>query len=317
MEVEPETTGKSKNEGVGFAAVASAYRAWVKHQHDEGEGWRRILKSSGPEMLQAMEEHQALIDAQRTDSQRILRDFDKTKMSRFNESEEVMSDFLTHHKQKILDEWEEPDDIWTMQAELWAETCTICRVRDGVWAKHDWRECGEHQEDVEAVEEAYDGIVEHLGSWTGKAQAGFGGRCANCGSGRIWCWVNPDARCCRFEGVVLESVAAMLGTSQEVVAKCEERKGRGRGGPLGEQRSNEARYGFTEAGRVWRTFGWLGVWDITEVKVDELKQAYHARCSSLSYSRRAQREREFNAATTRKDREDARAVRRGDHGMTL
>lgn len=39
-------------------------------------------------------------------------------MSKLNESEEVISDILTHHKQKILDEWEEPDNIWTIQAEL-------------------------------------------------------------------------------------------------------------------------------------------------------------------------------------------------------
>jgi predicted phage gp36 major capsid-like protein len=123
--------------GVGFAAVTSAYRAWVEHQRKEGEGWRRMLESSGVEMVREVKEHEASIDAQRTDLQRILRDFDREKLSRLDEKEEVMFDVVTHHKQRILDEWDEPDDIWTIQAELWAETCTICRIREGVWARHD------------------------------------------------------------------------------------------------------------------------------------------------------------------------------------
>lgn len=103
---------------MSFTTVARAYRAWVKHQREEGEGWRKVLESSGAEMVREMKEHEAAVDAQRTDSQRIFRDFDRAKLSRLEEKEEVAFDVVTHHKQRILDEWKESDDIWMMQAEL-------------------------------------------------------------------------------------------------------------------------------------------------------------------------------------------------------
>lgn len=152
-----------------FAAVASAYRAWVKHQREEGEGWRRMLESSGAEVTRQVEEHtKRRSTRQRTGLERILRGFDKTKLSRLDESEEVMFDVLTYHKQKILDEWDEPKDMWTMQAELLADACTICRIRDRVWARYERRECREYPEDIEDVQEAYVGVVDSLASWTSR-----------------------------------------------------------------------------------------------------------------------------------------------------
>jgi hypothetical protein len=118
MEAQTRTGGEPEKVRESFTAAASAYRAWVKHQCEEGEGWRKMLERSGAGMVREMKEHEASIDAQRTDLQRILRDFDKQKLLRLDEKEEVMFDVLTYHKQRILDEWEEPDEIWTMQAEL-------------------------------------------------------------------------------------------------------------------------------------------------------------------------------------------------------
>jgi hypothetical protein len=63
-----------------------------------------MLESSGAEMVQEVKEHEASIEAQRTDLQRILRDFDREKLSRLDEKEEVIFDIVTHHKQRILDE---------------------------------------------------------------------------------------------------------------------------------------------------------------------------------------------------------------------
>ena len=299
MEAQTRTGGEPEKVRESFTAAASAYRAWVKHQCEEGEGWRKMLERSGAGMVREMKEHEASIDAQRKDLQRILRDFDRQKLLSLDEKEEVMFDVLTYHKQRILDEWEEPDEIWTMQAELWAETCTICRIREGTWADHDWQTCRKHREDIEAVQRAYDGITEHSELWIRKAQAGFDGRCADSKRGRIYCWVSPDAQGCRFAGVVAKSVAAILGTNPWFVAEWEEQEGRGRGGLWGKRRVGEVRYGFTEAGRVWRTFGWLGVWDITEVKVDEFKEAYHKRFRELRESRKAERRREAYAVATK------------------
>lgn len=299
MEARTKTGGGPKKVGESFTAATSAYRAWVKHQCEEGEGWRKMLESSGAEMVREMKAHEASTDAQRTDLQRILRDFDRQNLLSLDEKEEVMFDVLTYHKQRILDEWEEPDEIWTMQAELWAEACAICRIREGTWADHEWQTCRRHQDDVEAVRRAHDGVVEWSELWTIRGQVGFEGRrCVGCKRSREHCWVSPDAQNCRFAGVVANSVAAILGTGAWFVQEWEEQEGRGRGGMWGEQRIKEPRYAYAEAGRVWRTFGWLGVWDITEVKVDNFKEEYYNRFRELKASREGQRRREAYAAAT-------------------
>jgi hypothetical protein len=63
MEARAKTGGEREKVGVGFAAVTSAYQAWVEHQRKEGEGWRRMLESSGVEMVREVKEHEASIDA--------------------------------------------------------------------------------------------------------------------------------------------------------------------------------------------------------------------------------------------------------------
>jgi len=300
MASQPSKKIRVGEEGVGFETVSAAYRRWAENQREEGEGWRRMLQSSGAEMMRQVEEHEALVDAQRSDLQRILRDFDKQKLTRLDEKEEVMFDVLTHHKQRMLDEWEGPDEIWTMQAELWAEACAICRIREGTWADHEWQMCGRHQDDVEAVRRAHDGVVEYSELWTTRSrEVGFvGRRYVGCKRSRDRCWVDGDVQDCRFAGVVANSVAAILGTGAWFVQEWEEQEGRGRGGLWGKQRIKEPRYGFAEAGRVWRTFGWLGVWDITEVKVDNFKEEYYNRFRELKASREGQRRREAYAAAT-------------------
>lgn len=213
----------------------------------------------------------------------------ETTGSRPKESEDVIFDVLLCHKQRILDEWDEPSDIWKMQAESWVEACPICRIHDGIWAGHDWRECTKYRPDVESVCRAYAGVVKHSRSWTSKDCKGFSGWCGQCRRGKIECWVESSKDACRFGGVVAESVAAMLGTRTWYVNEWEAREGRGRGWLWRERRCEAERYGFAEAGRVWRTFGWLGMWDITEIKVDELKEAYHTHLRKLGQSRKAQR----------------------------
>jgi hypothetical protein len=292
MAFQPSTRSQVGKEGAGFNAVSAAYSAWARSQREESEGWCRVLKSSGEEMMRQVEKHEA-------SAEKILREFNKNRSLSLNESKEVMFDVLTHHKQRVLDEWEEPDNMWTMQAELWVEACTICRIRKGIWAKHDWRECREHEEDVEAVRRAYDGVILYSELWTGKTQTGLNSQCPRCKCGRIYCWVSPDAQGCRFARVVVESVAAILGTNAWFVEEWEEQEGRGRGGLWGKRKVNGARYGFTEAGRVWRMFGWLGVLDITEVKVDEFKEAYHEKSRELRESRKEQSRREAYAVATK------------------
>jgi hypothetical protein len=62
-----------------------------------------MLESSEVEIVQEVKEHEASIDAQQTDLQRILRDFNREKLSRLDKKEEVMFDIVTHYKQQILD----------------------------------------------------------------------------------------------------------------------------------------------------------------------------------------------------------------------
>jgi len=222
---------------------------------------------------------------------------DETKDSRPKENEDVIFDVLLCHEQRILDEWDEPSDRWNMQAESWVDACPICRIHDGIWARHDWKECTKYPPDVEAVSKAYVGVVNNSRLWTRKDYKGFNGWCGQCGRGKVACWVESSKETCRLGGVVAESVAAILGTRTWMVNDWEAREGRERGGSWRERRCEGERYGFTEAGRVWRTFGWLGMWEITEFKVDELKEAYHTHLRKLGRERKAQRQRElFTAA---------------------
>ena len=165
------------------------------------------------EQEQAVREYEVFVEAYRTESHRIHHDMDQQYWLEEGgiESEAAVFDIVTSHKERIMDEWAEPDDIWTMQAELWAGSCAICRVKESRGARHDWRECKFYACDVKAVGEAYAAVVEHSDEWTGREQVGFGGECRGCKRGRIECWVKSEAKECRFEGVVRESVAAVLG----------------------------------------------------------------------------------------------------------
>jgi hypothetical protein len=117
-----------------------------------------------------------------------------------------------------------------MQAELWAGSCAICRIKEFHLARHDWRECEHHPSDVGAVRKAYTEVVEHSDGWTGREQeVGFRRQCTGCGRGRIECWVKSRAGECRFEGVVRESVAAILGTKSWYVMEWERQRGGGPG----------------------------------------------------------------------------------------
>lgn len=168
-----------------------------------------------------------------------------------------MSDILKQHKERILDEWVEPDDIWTMQAGAWAGACAVyvgftkagARGKIGgivlsterSWRKSTGRGRGKDGVDINV----------------GRRERGFAGFCEGRSRERMDCWVLGEGRkggegvvgVCRFEGVVRESVAAILGTDARIVRDWEEREGRGRGGVPGE-RVDKGRYGDKAAGRV-------------------------------------------------------------------
>lgn len=92
----------------------------------------------------------------------------ETTDSRSKENEDVIFDVLLCHKQRILDEWNEPLDRWKMQAELWVEACPICRIHDGIWVGRDWRECTKYRMDVDSVRRAYVGVLNNSRLWTRK-----------------------------------------------------------------------------------------------------------------------------------------------------
>lgn len=252
-----------------------------------------------PECTTSQEVKQSELKEAEDGQDEAMEELDETTDSRPRENEDVIFDVLLCHKQRIMDEWDEPSDRWKMQAESWAEACPICRIHDGIWAGHDWRECTHYPTDVGSVRRAYVGVVNNSGLWTHKDLKGFNGWCDQCQRGKIECWVESSKNSCRFGGVVAESVAAILGTRTWYVNDWEAREGRERGGSWKERRYEGERYGYTEAGRVWRTFGWLGMWDITEVKVDELKEAYHTHLRKLGRERKAQRQRELVTAARR------------------
>jgi hypothetical protein len=69
---------------------------------------------------QAIRDYKASVEAQKAEWANIQYDIDQRDWLEEGggESETVTFDIVTSHKERILDEWEEPDDIWTMQAEL-------------------------------------------------------------------------------------------------------------------------------------------------------------------------------------------------------
>ena len=229
------------------------------------------------------------------------------------EQEEVVSDVVLQHKQGLLDEWVAAEDVWELQAETWARKCVICRIREGRRVKHDWRECPSYPEDRERVEKAHQEVEKGILSVDGAEE--LEGRCGECLQSKTRCWLQiksgVDKKGCKQRGVVTESVSGILAIGPDMVREWEEREGRRKGaGVEGVAAFAGLRYGAIAACRAWRTFGWAGIWDIREAKVDRVREAYHGRLQAL----RQQSEEPVEPVSQRKELYGVRGGKIGGQG---
>lgn len=68
-----------------------------------------------------------------------------------------------------------------------------------------------------------------------------------------------------------------------MVEEWERREGRRRGARgSGVEKFPQQRFGGFDVGGLWRTFGWVGVWDIGEARVDNVCGAWEMRLRSLT-----------------------------------
>lgn len=261
--------------------IMKGFDRWAREQKEVKERWRQRIAASVEEMMKQAEEGKWLTEEEAEKSepeQWIVKQV-------AGERVDVVEVVILQHKQALLGEWESAVDVWAMQAETWAGKCAICRIRKGSRIKHDWRECPTYEDECAKVEVAHaemEGGVLSIDSL-----ARFEGRCPGCTNARDSCWLQirhtADKSCCRFAGVVTESAAAIMALGPEMVEEWERREGRRRGaGTTGIEKFTQQRFGGLDVGSLWRTFGWVGVWDIDEARVDNVCAAWERRLRSLT-----------------------------------
>ena len=266
----------------------SEYRECVRDHQGEKKRFRGMFDVWAEEAMRAAEKQGIDPDEEQTI---LLVPGGQAAKEEAVDAEDVISDVVLQHKQALLEEWESAEDIWQLQADIWVGKCTICRIRSGQHAAHDWRSCVAHTEDREAVEEAHREV--ERGLLSGHSVEGMIGRCGACGDLRTECWLRVRVEGipmgCRYGGVVTESVAGILAIGPDMVREWERREGGRRGaGVSGVKGFAAQRFGGVAVCRVWRAFGWVGIWDIREIKVDEVRERYHGRMQQMRAEVRGQ-----------------------------
>lgn len=261
--------------------IMKEYDRWAKEQNEAKERWRQRIVASVEQMMKQAEEGRWLTEHEAEQVDREQTAVEEVAGERLAVAEDV----ILQHKQSLLDEWETAEDVWAMQAETWAGKCTICRIRKGARVKHDWRECPVHGGDVARVELAHTEVEK--GVLSIESGAHLEGQCPECQRLRNECWMQvrhpTSADCCRYAGVVTESVAAIMAIGPEMVEAWQSREGRRRGaGVTGVETFTQLRFGALDVGRLWRTFGWVGMWDIRRAQVDNVCAKWEERLRSLT-----------------------------------
>ena len=255
------------------------YRQCVRDHQAERERFRGMFDVLTEEMMRVAEQQGT--DAEEEEPMLLVT---KGRDSAVDESA-VIADVMLQHKQALLEGWVLAEEVWQLQAETWARKCGICRIREGRRVKHDWRGCPAYPQDREMVEQAHREVEQ--GMLSVDEEEVLEGRCGGCDMSRTSCWLEvrqrADMKGCKYHGVVTESVAAILAIGPDMVRQWEEREGRRRGAGANEvRRFAGQRFGGMAVGRVWRTFGWVGIWDIRGAKVDEVRSGYQRRLQTMT-----------------------------------
>lgn len=274
-----------KEEFIAIRAVAQAHRAVVEAQGAENEEQARVMSR----MIERARKFRNAAEKKELDDFGVqhrteIREMQRAKRGGVQERDETLEDIVWQHKEGIVEAMSRDEGVIQMQMQLWGGSCAICRVRDGHWWPHDWRECCYiWADEAKAIREAIDGIRANRASWerTGaKAQL-----CNECQQTRedCWLWSVPGngkrwrEGGCQFRGVMMESAAAVLALGGKRVEAWERAEGRLRGevGPAAE--ASVGRLGHRAVGRLWRRFGWMGLMNIGEMEIDQVGKEYRSR----------------------------------------
>jgi hypothetical protein len=95
-------------------------------KHDEGERWRRVVEESMTEVSKRVEEGLTRLRQERLDCDQMIEEFEKQKFGKLHETEDVLFDVMLQHKERILDEWRAPLDLWEMLFE--SLSCSNCSL---------------------------------------------------------------------------------------------------------------------------------------------------------------------------------------------
>ena len=272
QELKQGKAGNEKNvhEALGsLETISDGYREWLKTHSKERRDWQLAFEVWAEMTMRGVEEQvaqppeeEAGADSQEYNKERkgqgekeeehATRVGNEPKEN-VSEAEEVISDVMLQHKQALLDEWQAADEVWELQANVWAGACVICRIRGGHRMEHDWRDCTSYPEDRGLVHTAH-GDVE-IGLSLAEGVEEVEGSCVLCWQPITDCWMQVKREAtrqqCEYYGVIPEVVAGVLAIGPEMVGEWEDREGRRRGaGVEGVSDSAGQRFGAVIVGRV-------------------------------------------------------------------
>jgi hypothetical protein len=168
--------------------MEQGYREFKERQKEERRQWIgdtvEALVQSTISRIDEEESHD-------TANQIVAEEAESINNARVGESEEVVADVMLEHKQRILEEIDSADDVWQLQADVWAGGWHICRIRDGRQRKHDWRDCTGHAEDRAAVRKAQEEMAMGKGLLSKVGQMEV---CGLGGDGEGGVWVREDLK---------------------------------------------------------------------------------------------------------------------------
>ena len=254
-EAERDVTGTGA--AASLDAIFIGYQKFMKAHAEEKQAWQRAFSTWAQATMEKAEEGALQAEGGTAEVKGQGKEEGRQECAQVGESEDVMSEILLQHKQRIIDEIPTTDEIWQLQAESWAGWCTICRVRDGRRRSHDWRDCDMYPGDRDAVGEAHGEV--QTGTLSMENAANMGGFCGLCTRTRQYCWMQVRHRAgkkgCRCTAVVTESWATILAIGPQMVREWEEREGKQRGWFGSKAGPGQQRFGCRAIRRGWQVFG--------------------------------------------------------------
>lgn len=272
-----------EEEWIAIRAVAEAHRRVVEAQGTENARHARVMSRTIERAKKLRgEAEKKVLDEFQVQHAREMREMQRKASGVLREREEVLEEVVRQHKEETVEAMGRTQWVVGMQLALWGEYCAICRVRDGGWRMHDWRECAFAWEyERTQMRETIEGIRTSRADWE---RQGLVQRCHACPQTQEDCWLwsvkgsskNPREAACRFRGVMIESVAAILVLGGKRVEAWEDRGGRleGQAAEPGQEEGSKGRLGRRAVGRVWQRFGYIGLMDIEAVEVGQVGGEY-------------------------------------------